>query len=239
MPTVLLLHAAPEHGERRLDELLENESRRAAGFRGPVDRARSATAALLLRRAVAELTGVPEAGARTSRWCRNCGSTGDHGRPVALGDDGLVLPGVHLSASHAGGAVLVAASADAPVGVDVELVRGVRFPGFDEAALSPRERTALGAVPPAERDAWRARAWTRKESLLKATGHGLAVAPHRVGFEGGALREWPAELDADVAGGAVLLDVAALAARAVPAGHVASMAVLDAHPPRVRVLAAG
>ncbi|WP_432488462.1 4'-phosphopantetheinyl transferase family protein [Kineococcus sp. SYSU DK018] len=239
MPTTLLLHAAPELGERRRGELREDESRRAGGFRSPTDRARSATAALLLRQAVAEVTGSRAARARTSRWCRTCGTTGDHGRPVAVGADGAVLAGVHLSASHAGGSVLVAASTGAPVGVDVELVGGVRFTGFDEAALTPRERTALRSLPPAERDAWRARAWTRKESLLKATGHGLAVAPVRVGFEGDRLREWPPALDPDVAGGAVVVDVATLDAAAVPAGHVASLTVLSRVPAQVLVRAAG
>lgn len=194
---------------------------RAARFRREVDRQRSLTVAALLRQLAGRLTGLDPADVRTGRWCRTCSAWGDHGRPVALDEEDRPLPGVHLSASHAGLVVVVAASADAPLGVDVDLVEGVRFEGFDASVLTPAERALLDDLPAAERDGARARSWTRKESLLKATGHGLAVSPRRVGFAGTTLTEWPPDLDADLTRGTRTTDVPGL-----PAGHVGSVTVL-------------
>lgn len=223
---VVLLRADPGEVDRFSALLTPADRTRAQRFRAEVDRQRSLCAAGLLREATAALTGAdptaagPAAG-RTGRWCRSCASWGDHGRPVALDAAGRPVPGVHLSATHAGRVVLVAACADAPVGVDVDLVEGVRFAGFDASVLSPAERDHLAGVPADARDEARARAWTRKESLLKATGHGLALAPHRLGFTGPILTRWPSDLDADLAGGSRTVDLPGL-----PVGHVGAVTVL-------------
>ena len=218
---VLLLSADPSQAGGPGAVVSDVERRRAARHRVEVDRQRSLGVAVLLRQAVGRLTGAAPADVRTGRWCRSCSSWGDHGRPVALDDDARPLPGVHLSASHAGALVLVAASPDAPLGVDVERVEGVRFAGFDDAVLTDGERALLQGFPTDDRDRERARSWTRKESLLKATGHGLSVAPRRTAFAGTTLTSWPHELDADLAAGTRTADLPGL-----PAGLVGAVTVL-------------
>ena len=243
MPEVRLLRGSPADAAALAGLSSPGELQRAARSRAAVDRNRSLVGAALLRRAAADLTGSAAQDVRIGRWCRSCARLGDHGRPVALDPGGRPDPGVHLSASHAGDVVLVAATTAGPVGVDVERAAGVGFEGFDDAVLTGRERERLLALPAGDREEARARTWTRKEAVLKATGHGLAVAPARVdladwldpgadpGHGPGPLARpprarWPAELDADLRPGRVhLLDLA------VPAGHVASLCLLAAAPP--------
>ena len=134
--------------------------------------------------------------------------------------------GLHLSASHAGDVVLVAASAAGRVGVDVEQVASVQFDGFDDLVLTPAERRHLSTLPGPSRALERAVAWTRKEALLKATGHALTVDAAAVGFHpDGRVESAPAGL---------LVDAAHAGTRAVPqlpAGHVGTLALLDAPAP--------
>lgn len=141
----------------------------------------------LLRQAVGELLGVDPSAVRTGRLCARCGST-DHGRPVVVrsdggrgagprwnAPDGLSDPSVqqpvpvpvHLSLSRAGDRTVVAVSIAGPVGVDVERADAAGFGTFARVALHPEER--------ADDPAARTRTWVRKESLVKATGDGLAV----------------------------------------------------------------
>ena len=147
----------------------------------------------LLRQAVGELLGVDPSAVRTGRLCARCGST-DHGRPVMVRSDGgrgsgsrqnpphglseppeqhprpvpvpVPVP-VHLSLSRAGDRTLVAVSTAGPVGVDVERADAAAFDAFARVALHPQERADVAAA--------RTRTWVRKESLVKATGDGLAV----------------------------------------------------------------
>lgn len=123
----------------------------------------------LLRAEVGRALGRPGGDVLLSRSCSRCGSSG-HGRPVALPyerNDALFL-----SMSRAEGIALVAVSRVAPLGVDVERSDAPRFAGFAGVALHAEETagTAEG----------RATTWVRKESLLKATGDGLAVDPRLV-----------------------------------------------------------
>ncbi len=97
--------------------------------------------------------------AQTTRLCPTCGS-GDHGRPHASG--------VHVSLSRSGPHQLTALCAESPVGVDVESVADVGRHWAPGLVLAP------GEAAPTPED--RARAWTRKEAVLKALGHGWAIA---------------------------------------------------------------
>lgn len=128
--------------------------------------------------------------------CRRCG--GPHGQPV--------VASACVSASYAGGLVAVAVCGR-PVGVDLELAGATAFPGFPDVALGP-----------AEPDGDRARSWTRKEAILKATGDGLTVDPRAVGVAGGVVR-WAA------APGPI-----ALADLVVPDGFAGAVAVLTDRP---------
>lgn len=90
---------------------------------------------------------------RIVRACRSCGSS-LHGRPEVVGAHG---PQLHVSLSRAGGLAVVAVCDAGPVGVDAELTSSTR------RGWGPDVQT-----------------WVRKESVLKATGHGLAVDPDLV-----------------------------------------------------------
>lgn len=85
--------------------------------------------------------------------CVKCGAT-DHGQPFAPGVGGLSL-------SRAGD-VVVGATSDGPVGIDIE------------RAGQPIDR---GVVAHPSETADPLLLWVRKEALLKATGLGLAIAP--------------------------------------------------------------
>lgn len=99
-----------------------------------------------------------------SHLCPHCGSS-EHGRPS-------LRRGGFVSLSHVDDLHLFATSDAAPVGVDIDAVDATKFNGFDGVVLHPHER----AHAPVER----AVTWTRKESLLKATGDGLTVDPRLV-----------------------------------------------------------
>ncbi|MGW4032416.1 4'-phosphopantetheinyl transferase family protein [Streptomyces sp. NPDC004838] len=145
------------------------ESARLDAFRRPADRDAFAVAHVALRRLLGDRLGQsPEAVTLERDPCVHCG--GPHGRPVVPGD------AVHFSLSHtsriADGMVVIAL-APAPVGVDVEAVPGAGTITDVSSQLHPRERTELAALPTADRALAFTRCWTRKESLLKATGAGI------------------------------------------------------------------
>jgi 4'-phosphopantetheinyl transferase len=132
----------------------------------PTDAAASAHA--LLRLLLTECTGLPPAAHVLVRRCARCG--GAHGKPL------LQSPSLHVSLAYVPGAVAVAVTGAGPVGVDLERLPATDFDGFGDVVLAPGET----ATTPAER----ARLWTRKEAVLKATGHGLTVDPRTVDVRG-------------------------------------------------------
>jgi len=126
---------------------------------GRVDRAaRTAAGRDALREIAAEIVGADPADVTVRARCATCG--GAHGRPVLGGS--RALDGLHASVAHAGDAVVVAVSADGPIGIDAE----------------PRDREAPPGMTLAE--------WVRIEAVLKADGRGLLVDPSLVRVEGDA-----------------------------------------------------
>lgn len=147
-----------------LSPLLDQaETARAAAFMREVDRKRFVLGHAALRIILA-------AQARTTP-ARITYRFNAHGKPS------LALGGPEFNLSHAGDCILVAVSANVPVGVDVEPVRTLLdADALVERFFAPEERRAYLAC--AEPD--RARAfftlWTRKEAYAKALGLGLGLA---------------------------------------------------------------
>ena len=174
--TQVLVADAPDEPEAlgsALDVLRDEERERMARFRSPTDAASFAGGRALVRLELARLLGVSPQELVFDTWCARCGST--HGKPR------LVEPAaeVEFNLSHAG-STLVLAVARAPVGVDVERLDRDAEPDVTRLACAEDERAELAGLPPADRPRGFLACWTRKEALLKALGHGLAVDPKSV-----------------------------------------------------------
>lgn len=166
----------------RLVALLDGHERtRMDAFRRPVDRHRYLAAHALTRLVLAAHLGTAPSRIAMDRTCR-CGE--QHGKPrLAASPES---PGFSLT--HSGELVGVALGPDA-VGLDVEQQRPLAVAGLADHVLSEAER----AAPPPDAATFLV-TWTRKESLLKATGDGLTspmtaitLGPPRAVAE---VREW-------------------------------------------------
>jgi phosphopantetheinyl transferase len=97
---------------------------------------------------------------------------------------------LHVSLARADRLALVAVATGREVGVDVEPTAPAPPPAVVAHLLTEREARGVEQQPSGGRDAAFARAWVRKEAVLKAAGVGLAVEPRlvEVGVEPGAQR---------------------------------------------------
>jgi 4'-phosphopantetheinyl transferase len=118
-------------------------------------------AAALLRLVAARHTPWPAALIAVDRTCPRCGR--QHGRPRIPNSD------LHVSISHAGGRVAVAACRAAAVGVDIEPVIDITADELAPLAIATDE------VPYAVDARAVLTYWTRKEAVVKATGDGVEV----------------------------------------------------------------
>jgi 4'-phosphopantetheinyl transferase len=180
--------AVARHAEQPLVTLLDDlEVARWRAFRHDGSQRLYLTGHALARLVLGAHTGIAPRSLRFVARCRRCGD--DHGRPrLAEGE-------LEWSLSHSGDQVAVAVVRGTSVGIDIELVR----PDGDElplAALSQRERVVFDRIAEPDRARVFARYWTRKEAVLKATGHGLAFDPALLTMSGPeeppALIEWAA-----------------------------------------------
>jgi 4'-phosphopantetheinyl transferase len=200
--------ATPREDPALADLLDDAERRRAARLARTADRWRYVTAHALVRLLLAARTGVPAAELRFERTCRRCGSA-HHGKPRLADDLAGEAGPVPFSLARAGDRIAVAV-ADQPgleVGVDVERVPD---PGDAVLAAAPEVLTTAELATYRRLDgAWRGHAlavwWARKEAVLKAVGHGLAVAPSTIAVtapdEAPAVTRWSAPAgDARVSG---------------------------------------
>jgi 4'-phosphopantetheinyl transferase len=144
--------------ERYAGLLSPAETARRAGFHRSADRDRFALGATLLRHAAAEWLRIEPEAVQVDRTCARCGAA--HGKPQLLGT------GLHASVTHSQSVVGVAVSQSGPVGLDAEFVSEVDWEPLTEQVLAPTEPY------PSDRTAFFVY-WTRKESVLKATGEGL------------------------------------------------------------------
>jgi 4'-phosphopantetheinyl transferase len=205
---------------RHLELLHEQERARAARYRHREDRDRSLLAAALLRLVAARLLSggdTPDPclvrDLRVRRKCGVCG--GPHGKPS-------VGSGLHVSLSHTGATVVVAATEVARVGVDVE-PRG--RPSHAGSGARTACSSAEWALVHDGRDALRY--WTRKEAVAKATGEGLSAPLADISVSGPReqpeLRGWRGRS----APPCTLLDLDE------PSGFVGALAVLTTQPFRL------
>jgi 4'-phosphopantetheinyl transferase len=153
-----------------LDLLDDAERERAAAFAHATDRRRYVLAHALLRRELADVTGVGAASLRILRApCVSCG--GPHGKPVT--------DGAHFSLSRSGDWAAIAIDPDAAVGIDLE-VRASR------ESLEPLRPTLLA---PGESAYDLLRTWVRKEALLKLSGAGLTRSMTTVRADDASVRD--------------------------------------------------
>ena len=177
-------------------------------------------AAQLIRHQARTVFGVPDTAVSVGRHCASCGST-EHGRPSLARTPGVWVP--EVSISRAPGLTVVALTRAGRVGVDVERSAAASFPGFDAVAAHEHEA-------PDDVEA-RTVLWVRKESLLKATGRGLAVDPRRIRLTGA--QDPPGVVDREVDrlpfGPVQMFDLE------ITAGYRAALTVLSAARPVVEV----
>lgn len=159
--------AGGEAAERAGLAVLDTDERaRAARFVRPVDRRRFVVAHALLRRTLADYTGVAPADlVIEARPCLQCGEP--HGKP------GLVGPGPEFNLTHSAGVVAVAVAPDRPVGLDVQEMRELDHRGLSRRFFSPAERADIEAHGDAAGLERFHQLWARKEAVLKATGEGI------------------------------------------------------------------
>ncbi len=122
---------------------------------------------------------------------------GEHGKPrlvSARGGDGAGdAPSFFFNLSHSGGLALCAVGQLGEIGVDIERIRPLSYPGgLARDHLSPEERRLRSDW---ETEAARPeffRIWARKEAILKAAGLGLSRPLDRVDTIRGELdgRSW-------------------------------------------------
>ncbi|MFI6523448.1 4'-phosphopantetheinyl transferase family protein [Streptomyces uncialis] len=132
------------------------------------------TSRALQRTLGARYLGTPAEHTDISRTCFHCRDDG-HGKPWLP-----AAPELDFSVSHTAGLVVLAASTDTRVGVDVEAGdRTIETGGMTRLLASDSERRHL---PATDGDTLRRallRLWARKEATLKLTGHGLLHVPFR------------------------------------------------------------
>ena len=94
--------------------------------------------------------------------------TTDKGKPFLSGE-----PGFHFNLSHSGDWVLCA-TADSPIGVDVERIKSL-VPGTLAEVFTSDEHEVYERLPEGHRVSFFYALWTIKESYAKATGLGLQL----------------------------------------------------------------
>lgn len=171
-----MLALAPRRAEELGDALgcLAAEERDRIGrFHDPVDGACFAAGRVLVRLALGRILDTRPGALVLRTWCERCRS--DHGKPR------VANPAVDIDFSLSrSGRRLALAVAGARVGVDIERCDRRLAEPAAAVALTDVERRELQSVAVGSRGSAFITCWTRKEALLKALGHGLAVEPATV-----------------------------------------------------------
>jgi 4'-phosphopantetheinyl transferase len=178
--------------------------------RDPVDGGRGHD---LMRRAVARVSETLAEEIREDSTCDRCGA--QHGKPTIVfpvpagpslagmggmdGPDGSVARSWQVSISRCPGVAVVAVSDSVVVGVDVESIERLSRASIDDVAFHPEEVAVLSRLKPDAASRARTILWTRKEAVLKASGHGLWIDPTSLRISvpvrkhsgPAVVREWP------------------------------------------------
>ncbi|MBT0767293.1 4'-phosphopantetheinyl transferase superfamily protein [Kineosporia sp. J2-2] len=172
--------------ERRLAKI--------ARYRRAEDRDRGLAAHALLRRLLAAVTGTPPNRIELGAFCISCGEYG-HGKPfLDTGDDERP---VEINLSHSGEVVIVALAAPGvQLGVDAEQTRTVDWNALRSSIFADQEWAATERR--ADQEHRRLVTWARKESSVKASGHGLSLPLRDVVTADGAGGSWSATMPAGV-----------------------------------------
>ncbi len=152
----------PRQDESLAEALLSPEERaRAASFYFEHDRRCYLAAHAALRLLIARYTGESPGFLAIRKDC--------NGRPMLENSE------LHISLSHSGSSVLIALSSAAPVGVDVEEIRGIPdLMAIARSHFSMTEVEAITRLSPTQRATAFFVIWTRKEAFVKAIGRGLS-----------------------------------------------------------------
>lgn len=148
--------------------VLDSGERFRAGRRADPDP--FVTAHATVRRLLGEVTGDDPARLAFVRRCATCGSD-RHGKPAPVGLD------LHISLSYDDHWVLAALSPQAELGVDVESHAATDFDGFGRVFLGDGEHGGMQGLSGDALLRARSRLLSRKEAVLKASGHGLVIDP--------------------------------------------------------------
>lgn len=183
--TVLIREAGVVEDDALLEVLDDTERARA---RRRDDMAAFITAHALQRSVIAEVFDVDPTSLTFERRCATCGSE-RHGKPSIVDH-----PEWSFSLSYTNDLAVIALTQAGEVGVDIETVIEADFAGFDQVTLNAAETAAFEGYAGDALLVARATVWSRKEAVLKASGHGLAVDPSQVLVTGptqeAALVDW-------------------------------------------------
>ena len=179
--------------------LRDEEIQRAARFRDPRDQERFKGCRSALRAILGECLERSPADIPLK--------FAEHGRPEVADDDRI-----QFNVSHSDDLGLIAVAQSAPLGVDVEAIREMKnaLP-LARRYLTAAESAAVESADDENRVTAYLRCWTRKEALLKSTGHGLTRDTRTVETGPGpteTLLEWPASSGSHVCVRSIDLDPA-------------------------------
>jgi 4'-phosphopantetheinyl transferase len=153
-----------------VDLLSSAERERALRLLSTRARARYAAIHADVRRTLGAHLDVPPDRVSIGRLpCPRCGSD-RHGPPHVDSPRPLFV-----SLSRSAGHWLLAANADGPIGVDLEVERDVHIDQIAAHTMSPAEQSFLRAQDTGLRLSSFFTCWTRKEAVAKAAGVGLAA----------------------------------------------------------------
>ena len=163
---VARLDPGPHQARAAALSLSQAERSRAARFRFECDRRRFIVARARLRELLAERLAVPPGSIEFTY--------GREGKPSLA--ERFARSGWRFNLSHCGELAVYAFSRAGEVGIDVEPVHVIaEADAIAERFFAPDERLAYKTSNPGERTMSFLRIWTRKESLAKGLGAGLAV----------------------------------------------------------------